>query len=115
LDNKDRRTARRFKMKLPLTVRWNTDAAVAEAATVSEEVSSRGVTFSLPRELKDGSAVEILMTLPHEITMAGPVRVKCLARVRRAELDSGADAARKVGVVADIERYEFVRGDNFAA
>ncbi len=118
MDKKERRHVRRFKMKLPLTVRWSAGADMSEAATESHEVSSRGVAFSLPKELKDGAAVEILMTLPHEVTLAGPVKVKCLGRIRRAGIVPGPfqeELGRKVGMIAEIERYEFVRSDEFAA
>jgi PilZ domain len=101
----ERRSAFRFRMKLPLIVRWTNGAAIGEASTRSHEVSSRGVTFPLPEEIKVGTPLEILMTLPHEITMAGPVQVRCLGRVVRfdpAHLD-GAN------VSAAIERYEFLR------
>jgi hypothetical protein len=102
----ERRTTQRFSMRLPLTVRWTTGAAVGETATESRDVSSRGVYFFLSKDVKEGSPVEILLTLPNEITLAGPVRVRCLGRVQRTEpRDEGA-----VGVVAAIERYEFLRG-----
>ncbi len=71
----ERRTTQRFSMRLPLTVRWTTGAAVGETST-------------------------------DEITLAGPVRVRCLGRIQRTEQrEEGA-----VGVVAAIERYEFMRG-----
>jgi len=64
------------------------------------DVSSRGVYFFLSKDVREGSPVEILLTLPNEITLAGPVRVRCLGRVQRTEpRDEGA-----VGVVAAIER-----------
>ena len=107
----ERRASRRFRMKLPLTVRWTSGAALGEATTESKEVSSRGVSFFLPKELKPGSLVEIIMTLPHEITMAGPVKVRCLGRVLRAEPQEDA----RVGLAAAIERYEFLRQDETAA
>ena len=107
LNGSERRTTQRFQMRLPLTVRWTTGAAVGETSTESRDVSSRGVYFFLAKDVKEGSAVEILLTLPNEITMAGPVRVRCLGRVQRTETrDQGA-----IGVVAAIERYEFLRGD----
>src|SRR6266704_349276 len=94
-------------MRLPLTVRWTTGAAVGETSTESRDVSSRGVYFFLSKDVKEGSPVEILLTLPNEITLAGPVRVRCLGRVQRTEpREEGA-----VGVVAAIERYEFLRGE----
>jgi len=107
----ERRTNQRFNIKLPLTVRWTAGSAVGEASTESHDVSSRGVYFFLPKEVKEGSPVEILLTLPNEITLAGPVRVRCLGRIQRTE--SKADGA--IGVVAAIERYEFLRGDESAA
>jgi hypothetical protein len=105
LTGSERRTTQRFSMRLPLTVRWTTGAAVGETSTESRDVSSRGVYFFLSKDVKEGSAVEILLTLPNEITLAGPVRVRCLGRVQRTEQrEEGA-----VGVVAAIERYEFLR------
>lgn len=107
----ERRTAQRFHIKLPMTVRWTSESAVGEARTESKDVSSRGVYFFLPKDVKNGSPVEIVLTLPHEITMAGPVRVRCLGRVQRSEEE---DEGRQ-GIVAEIERYEFLRGDENAA
>jgi PilZ domain len=108
LNGSERRTTQRFQMRLPLTVRWTTGAAVGETSTESRDVSSRGVYFFLAKDVKEGSAVEILLTLPNEITMAGPVRVRCLGRIQRTEpRDQGA-----IGVVAAIERYEFLRADD---
>lgn len=103
----ERRTTQRFSMRLPLTVRWTTGAAVGETNTESRDVSSRGVYFFLAKDVKEGSPVEILLTLPNEITLAGPVRVRCLGRVQRTEnREEGS-----VGVVAAIERYEFLRNN----
>jgi hypothetical protein len=107
----ERRTAQRFRIKLPMTVRWTSETAVGEARTLSRDVSSRGVYFSLPKKVKHGSAIEIVLTLPHEITLAGPVRVRCLGRVLRTE----GGEEESTGVVAEIERYEFLRGDENAA
>jgi PilZ domain len=104
----ERRMAQRFRIKLPMTVRWTSGMAVGEAQTESRDVSSQGVYFFLPKQVADGSPVEIILTLPHEITLAGPVRVRCLGRVRRIE----DDAAGRSGVVAEIHRYEFLRGDD---
>ncbi len=103
----ERRNSQRFQMRLPITVRWSTGAAVAETSTESRDVSSRGVYFFLSKGVKEGSAVEIILTLPNEITMAGPVKVRCLGRVQRTE--ERAEGA--MGVVAAIERYEFLRSD----
>ena len=107
----ERRTTQRFQMRLPLTVRWTTGAAVGETSTESRDVSSRGVYFFLSKDVREGSPVEILLTLPNEITLAGPVRVRCLGRVSRSE----EKEIGRIGIVAEIERYEFLRGDEHAA
>ena len=107
----ERRSAQRFRIKLPMTVRWTSGSAIGEASTESKDVSSRGVYFFLPKDLKNGSPVEIVLTLPHEITLAGPVRVRCLGRVHRND----APQEGRAGVVAAIERYEFLRGDEAVA
>jgi hypothetical protein len=107
----ERRSAYRFRMKLPLTIRWTNGSAIGEVASESKEVSSRGLSFHLPKELKVGSLVEIVMTLPHEITLAGPVRVRCLGRVLRTDPQEPGH----MGVAAAIERYEFLREDESAA
>ena len=106
----ERRAAQRFRIKLPLLVRWTSGAAVGESQAESQDVSSRGIYFSLPKNVKAGSPVEIVLTLPHEITMAGPVRVRCLGRIQRNE-DQQAGYS---GMVAEIERYEFLRTDEHA-
>jgi hypothetical protein len=93
-------------MRLPLNVRLQNGAPSAELSTHSEDVSSRGVYFLVDKDVKNGSSIEIVMTLPHEVTMAGPVRVRCMGRIMRTEQ---RDA--KIGVVAAIERYEFLRGE----
>ena len=105
----ERRATRRFQIRLPMIVRWTSGSAIGEASTESRDVSSRGVYFFLPREVSSGSPVEILLTLPHEITLAGPVKVRCLGRIKRADTDEPGH----VGMVARIERYEFLRGNEY--
>ena len=61
----------------------------------------------MPKEITNGSPVEIVLTLLNEITLAGDVKVCFRGRVQRAEF---GDPSR-VGVVAQIKRYEFLRGD----
>ena len=93
-------------MKLPLHVRLQNAVPSAALSTHSEDVSSRGVYFFLPKQVQSGSSIEIVMTLPHEVTLAGPVKVRCTGRVTRTE-----QREAKIGVVAAIDRYEFLRGE----
>jgi PilZ domain len=103
----ERRSARRFRMQLPLSIRWAEGTATGEALSVSKDVSSRGLSFLLPKAIGSGALVEIVMTLPHEVTLAGPVRVRCLGRILRSRAQESSDYQ----MAAAIDRYEFLRGE----
>jgi hypothetical protein len=94
-------------MQLPLSVRWTDGQNAGEALCVSKDVSSRGVSFLLPKPIESGSLVEIVMTLPHDVTLAGPVRVRCLGRILRSRARTDADYQ----LAAAIDRYEFLRAE----
>jgi hypothetical protein len=63
------------------------------------------LTFSEDRLCHSANDVELEMTLPNQITRAGPVRVRCFGRIQRCELKEGANG----GMAAAIEKYEFLR------
>ena len=105
----ERRTARRFEMRLPLVVRAEVGGPPAEAITETIDVSSRGLYFAIDKDLAPGSLVEVVLTLPKEITMTGPVQVRCQGRVVRVEAKENSH--RRVGVAAMIDRYEFLRAE----
>ena len=92
-------------MKLPMRVRWATKSGNGEVHTESEDISSRGVYFFLPTEIDKGSWAELALVLPHEITLAEPVRVRCQARVRRTEIKK----RNQVRVATEIETYQLLR------
>jgi len=111
MTQKDQRKSRRFLIQLPLIVRWLDENLVGEAEAQTQDISSDGLRFDLSKAPKTRSAVEILMTLPHQLTNAGPVRVRCRGHVVRTS-PKGSD---KTEVVAAIERFEFVRDARSAA
>jgi hypothetical protein len=100
----ERRATRRFRMKLPMRVRWAAKSGNGEVQTESEDITSRGVYFFLPTEIEKGAWVELVLVLPHEITLAEPVRVRCQARVGRTEIKK----KNRVGVAAEIEVFQFL-------
>ena len=69
------------------------------AATETRDLSPHGLRFDLSQAIRSGSSIEILMTVPHQLTQAGPVRIRCLGRVIRNDLE----ATDKMGVIAVIE------------
>ena len=77
-----------------------------EMLTECKDVSSHGVYFFLPEPMQSGLPVDIVLTLPPEITQGDPVRVRCEARIQRTEV---AEEGR-VGIAAKIERYRFLPG-----
>lgn len=101
----ERRATKRFRVKLLMTVRWRYRRRLKEAQTQSEDISSRGVYFFLPTEIKKGSSVELDIVVPHKITLVEPIGIRCHGHVQRVEMKS----LNRLGVAAEIKRYEFLR------
>lgn len=101
----ERRATRRFRIKLPMTVRWANLSGDWETQAESEDITSRGVYFFSPAKIENGSSVEVIIVMPHQITLAEPVRVRCLGHVRRTEIKGTG----LLGVVVEIQQYQFLR------
>jgi hypothetical protein len=101
----DRRATERFPLNLPMTVRWTTPSGIAEAQTKSEDVSSGGIYFCLSKRIEDGSPVEVVMTLPNQITSVGRMHVCCIGRVQRTEVIE----LNQIGLAVQLEHFEFLR------
>ena len=108
---RERRRAERFNFEVPLTVRWTEDSEQREAHTVTQDMSSGGVYFFLPAGIPECTAVEVEMTMPTQITLGAPTRVRCQGRIHRCELKAGDIA----GMAMAIEKYEFLPGTEDAA
>jgi len=100
----ERRTMKRFRVKLPMTVRWPSGSLIAEAQTECQDISTGGVYFFLSKQPQDGSLIEIVVTLPHHLTQAGLIEVCCQGLVQRTEIKK----RNLIGVAATIERYELL-------
>ena len=103
----DRRTMRRFDMRLPAIVKLTGDG-FHEVLTETQNVSACGVFFYLDRSLPQGTRIAVTLTLPPNITLTDPVRVRFTARVVRVEAPLPAS---RIGVAAVIEEYEFLRSN----
>src|ERR1700735_4887211 len=97
----DKRAARRFPLRVPVTV----DHENATLAAQIRDVSARGISFYLDSAVTQGSPIGFTLTLPPEITLTESIRVQCKGRVVRVE-DSGSEG--KIAVAAVIEEYEFL-------
>ncbi|MBI4460148.1 MAG: PilZ domain-containing protein [Acidobacteria bacterium] len=99
----DKRRARRFPMKLPVIVRAD-EMSEGKAPSRTINISSTGIYFEFGSDVGIGSSLEFVLTLPEQITRAGPVQIRCMGKVVRVDRGNGG-----VGVAATIERYEFMR------
>jgi PilZ domain len=106
----ERRTMRRFDMRLPASVRVAGNGHNG-LLTETQNVSARGVFFYLDRPLVEGTRIEVTMTFPPHVTLTEPVRVRFTARVVRIE---NLQSLSGVGVAAMIEEYEFLRSNSSA-
>lgn len=102
----ERRSMRRFDMRLPAAVRMASNNG-AEIATETDNVSARGVFFHFPRPLQLGDRLAVTLTFPPHVTLTEKVRVRFDARVIRVETQTVFGAP--VGIAAAIEAYEFLR------
>jgi len=99
----EKRGARRFPLRVPVTV--NRDQKSANEEAQLRDVSARGICFFLGSSVSDGSPIGFTLTLPPEITLTESIRVQCKGHVVRVE-NGRADG--KVAVAAVIEEYEFL-------
>jgi hypothetical protein len=100
----DKRSTRRFALRLPVTVSYADDHGNEKSAE-TRDVSARGICFYLDSTIATGSAIEFTLTLPPEITLTESIRVHCKGKVVRVS-EGGPDG--KVAVAAVIEEYEFL-------
>jgi len=98
----EQRSTRRFSLDLPIAVKFLNDGK-REFAARTRDVSSRGVFIYVDSEIMAGSPIEFVMTLPPEITLADPIRVRCAGKVLRVD-----KTAQEQGVAVAIEKYDFV-------
>ena len=99
----DKRTTRRFALRLPVTVRYGENSDEHSAQT--RDVSARGICFYVDSGIQAGSPIDFTLTLPPEITLTESIRVRCKGRVVRVE--SGGTNS-KMAVAAVIDEYEFL-------
>lgn len=106
----ERRTARRYDLTLPISIRFAADSVVSRQEGKTRDISTRGLYFVVPRELEAGSELDIMLTLPAEITHGSDVFVRAQGKIVRIErrLEEGEP---RLGVAAIIERYDIMRGE----
>lgn len=102
----DKRSTRRFALRLPVNVRHGGE----ERAAQTRDVSARGICFYVESAIEPGSAIDFTLTLPPEITLTESIRVRCQGRVVRVEGDNADETSpvAPIAVAAVIDEYEFL-------
>ena len=106
----ERRTARRYDLTLPISIRFAAENLINRQEGKTRDISTRGLYFVVTQEMQAGSALDITLTLPAEITRGGDVFVRAQGKVVRVE-HRLEDGKRRQGVAAVIERYDIIRGE----
>ena len=102
----DRRVSPRHNFKLPLRVRiWN--SALPEQRTESENLSERGVYFPTNSPLRVGTAVQVLLKMPEEIT--GEPANEWLFSGHVVRIEPFDSPRGKLGVGVQFDCYEVSR------
>jgi hypothetical protein len=100
----EKRAARRFPLRLPVTVNHGENATQTEVGQV-RDVSARGISFYVESTITQGSPIGFTLTLPPEITLTESIRVQCKGHVVRVDKPAGDG---HLAVAAVIEEYEFL-------
>ena len=100
----ERRSSRRFALRLPLTVTYP-DGPKDGVESQSRDVSARGICFYFDAAPTAGTDIEFTLVLPPEITATDSIHVHCKGRVVR--VDTGRPSGR-MEVAAVINEYEFL-------
>jgi hypothetical protein len=106
----ERRSARRYDLSLPVLVRLPIGKEPESHSGQTRDISTRGVYFSLDKEIAPGTEVDFTLTLPAEITRGTEVFVRAHGKVVRVDKRRD-DGHESIGVAAVIERYDIIRGE----
>jgi hypothetical protein len=102
----ERRISRRLQFKTALRVRvWKCGSTERKAE--SENLSQRGTFFATDVPLAIGSAVEILLKMPEEISGKPTTEWRCTGHVVRLEPVDTPQG--KLGVGVQFDCYEILR------
>jgi hypothetical protein len=106
----ERRMARRYDLALPVNVRLPVNREPGAHNGQTRDISTRGVYFTMQKDLAPGTEVDFTLTLPAEITRGTEVFVRAHGRVVRVDRQRDEEH-ESIGVAAVIERYDIIRGE----
>jgi hypothetical protein len=107
---KDRRTARRYELSLPVIVHAPIGKGDASRIGKTREISNRGVYFTIDNNLSAGVELDLKIILPAKVTGGTEVFIRATGTVVRVDKRSG-NGEQPVGVAVVIELNEIVRNE----
>jgi len=105
----ERRVARRYDLSLPVMVRIQAQGFAETQSGRTRDISTKGLYFVIDQDVRAGSNLDIMLTLPKEMTNGEEVLVKASGKIVRVE-SRMEDGNERLGVAAVIERYDIMRG-----
>jgi c-di-GMP-binding flagellar brake protein YcgR len=105
----ERRVARRYDLSLPVMVRIPAQGLAETQSGRTRDISTKGLYFVIDQDVRAGSNLDIMLTLPREMTNGEEVLVKASGKIVRVE-SRIEDGDERLGVAAVIERYDIMRG-----
>jgi c-di-GMP-binding flagellar brake protein YcgR len=103
--NWDRRGSSRFRISLPLTIRYHPargDSKELSGETIN--ISGRGFYLATDTPLQPGTRLSLTVALPDKKISPAPIVARARVRVVRSE-GIWHQGVRKVGVAAAVEYY----------
>jgi hypothetical protein len=97
----ERRVGQRFEFNLPISIEF-------EGRTISgfsQNLSTRGVFLYSEASLPEGAVVQLIFTMPSEITLAESMRVRCRGRVLRSAISGTAQGN---GFAVQLDSYQYL-------
>lgn len=96
----ERRVGQRFEVNLPISIEFEGH----NFSGFSQNLSTRGVFLYSEANLAEGAVVQLIFTMPSEITLAESMRVRCRGRVLRSGT-SGRGQGNGLAVQLDSYQY----------
>jgi Tfp pilus assembly protein PilZ len=94
----DRRSARRFIMKVPLRFRPMKETSAHEETAASMNISTHGVFFATEKKVSEGLLLQVHLKMPREIAGDDVEEWSFTARVAHVESMGAASKISGVGV-----------------
>ncbi len=97
------KAAPRFRIQTSVAAVSRVNGQLRRSAGVTRDISKTGVFFYADFRPPEGSRLELMLTLPPEVTQADSIPALCNARVVRVEAGGAGD---RFGVGAEIESWQ---------